>query len=186
MFFLRIFLLVSMLGVLATACGHDESPTGLEVPDSEDGNSSRAQGFTFTRTQAGRVEWEIRAKEAVYTEDRKTAEFTEIEAFFYPEGAGSLRLAGTRGRLHTDTQDVELDGGVRLISSKGYTLTTDHVKYTQSDRTIRTDAQVFIRGEGMAMSSVGMTIAIEDERLEFLSEVKSTLWNVDVLKQAAK
>ncbi len=186
MVFLRIFLSVALLGVLATACGSGVGPSEPEVPETEDGNSSRAEGFTFTRTQAGRVEWEIRAKEAVYTEDRKTAEFHEIEAFFYPDNAGSLRLAGERGRLFTDTQDVELDGGVRLISSKGYTLTTDHVKYTQTDRTIRTDAQVFIRGEGMAMSSVGMAIAIEDERLEFLSDVKSTLWNVQLLQQAAK
>lgn len=175
-----------MTWALATACGEHSAPTQVAVADSEEGNSSRAQGFTFTRTQSGRVEWEIRAKEAVYTEDRNTVEFHEIEAFFYPDDAGSLRLAGAHGRLFTQTQNVELDGGVRLISSKGYTLTTDRVTYTQADRTIRADTQVFIRGEGMAMSSVGMTVAIEDERLEFLSEVKSTLWNVDVLKQAAK
>lgn len=182
---IKTWTLLTLTTALAfvVACGEENAAPEAVVAEDEAGHFSKAEGFAFTRTHEGRVEWEIKAKEAVYSDDEKTARFTDVEALFYPKDSGTLRLSGKRGVFDVANQNIELTDGVRLISSRGYTMTTGHLRYSQADRTIRTESTVFVNGDGMALSCEGMTVDVAGERLIFENNVKSTLWNTDVLAE---
>ncbi|MCZ7585294.1 MAG: LPS export ABC transporter periplasmic protein LptC [Deltaproteobacteria bacterium] len=157
---------------------YDENGTSRPTVFQEinDGTYARAEGFTYTRTMDGRVEWEIRAGQAEYSEDRQTARFDKVEAVFYDENRREVRLTGPHGAYETNTQNIDVDGGVRVVSSLGYALETPSLRYTQDDRTISGDEQVFVRGEGFSLEGGRVSLRLEGEFLVLDGNVRGTIW----------
>jgi LPS export ABC transporter protein LptC len=183
----RVFLLGFAVLILAGALWvFFKSPSDNPVqttPRLEEGTYARAEGFSYTRNTDGRVEWEIKAKQADYLESRQIAEFKMVEAVFYDKNNQTVRLNGKTGRYFVDTQDIEVGGDVRIVTSMGYTLTTETLKYTQADQTIRSASQAFVHGEGVAMSCDQVVLAVPDEKLELIGDVKGTLWNPEMIEK---
>ncbi len=62
-------------------------------------------------------------------ESQNYADVDQPVVLFYKAGAVSSRLHSPAGRIHTLTHQVEMWGGVTVVSADSSTLTTEHLQY---------------------------------------------------------
>ncbi|MCB9477426.1 MAG: LPS export ABC transporter periplasmic protein LptC [Deltaproteobacteria bacterium] len=153
--------------------------------DVAEGSVAKVQGFKYARTLDGEVEWEVKAAEAVYTPGKEEATFSGVEAEFFTEAQGTVRVKGDQGTFDSEQQNLNLENHVRVDSSMGYSMSTDKLRYTQDDKTIRSEGLVYFHGDGMAMSGEHLTIRLDDELIELTGNVKTSIWNTGPLQEAA-
>ncbi len=177
--FLLLFCLGAGLFVLLSRS--DPGSPGPKLPAMEDGALARAEGFVYTRTVDGSVKWEIKAEEATYSEDRQDIRFGKVVGTFFEKGKQTLRVSGAGGLFHVENKDIEVEGGVRIVSSLGYAMTTERMSYSEDDKTVRADSSVFVHGNGLSMTSGKMDLQVNQEKLLLYDEVKGTLWNAKTI-----
>jgi LPS export ABC transporter protein LptC len=176
-----ILLILPLCGLLWLAVRPSVKNITNTVDRIAEGAYATGEDFSFTRNKNGRVECEIKAKQAEYSENKQIANFKDVEATFFDEKDRTVRVTGKKGKYNSDTQNLELFGEVRVVTSLGYSMSTEGLIYTNADRTIRSTSPAFIKGDGVAMNSEQVVFYIDDEKADFVGDVKSTLWNPRML-----
>ena len=174
LFFLLFCLSAGLFVLLSRSGAGTQAP---KLPAMEDGALARAAGFVYTRTVDGRVNWKIEADEATYSEDRRDIRFGKVVGTFFGQENQTLRVNGAGGLFHVQRNELEVEGGVRIVSSLGYAMTTEKLRYSEDDKTVRAESSVFVHGNGISMTSGKMDFQVDQERLLLYDEVKGTLWN---------
>lgn len=178
----------AVLAVLAIRLGREirgpKNVVDLEKA-SEEGAYASAEEFTYTRTEGDRVVWELKARSGEYRQTGELVTVHDVEAVFHTGKDGNVRVTGPAAVMHTDTQNVEINGGVRAVSTLGYTLRTDRVTYGHADDEIRAPERVFVKGPGLSAGGGSLTMHLGDEIVEVEGGVTAVIWDMEKLKAAS-
>ena len=89
--------------------------------------------------------WEIKAKRAEYSRDRKIAQVTGLEGIFFNEGKKVLRVQAPVGEIRTDERTVLLKGGVKgLALERGTTLNAEQMLWTPEKKIVTAEGSVVL------------------------------------------
>lgn len=144
---------------------------------SEDGNLT-LKNFEYRDVKQGNSRWTVWADTATYFEERKETELDQVRAVFFLKKGGQVDLAGDKGVLHTDTNNMEIHGNVGVTFGKGYKLTTDRLLYDRDKKLIYTDAQVVLTGPRITTKGRGMRLEIEKKSVSILHHLETKLEGV--------
>lgn len=137
----------------------------------------------LTRTVAGRTEWELNARSADYFRERGVTRLDLPRVVFFAEGGRKIELNGDEGEVFNATNDLNISGKVKIVSSDGYTFLSDNLKYLSDKKVVTTDSPVTLRGNGIYIEGVGMLAEIERDRIFIKKRVKAVLKTGDVLNR---
>jgi len=119
--------------------------------------------------------WEIRADTARYHRKENMAFFNMVRVkLVTPEGK-TFRMTGDRGKLQTDTKNIEISGNVEILSDRGDRLRTDVLHYTRAKDVVHTDGAVTMWGDKMQISGIGMILNLKQGELSLQSGVKGNI-----------
>jgi LPS export ABC transporter protein LptC len=87
--------------------------------------------------------WELKAKRAEYSKDRKIAQITELEGTFFEAGKKALRVKAPSGEIRTDERTILLTGGVQgLALERGTTLNATQILWTPEKKIVTAEGAV--------------------------------------------
>jgi LPS export ABC transporter protein LptC len=87
--------------------------------------------------------WELKAKRAEYSKDRKIAQITELEGTFFEAGKKALRIKAPAGEIRTDERTILLKGGVQgLALERGTTLNATQILWTPEKKIVLAEGAV--------------------------------------------
>jgi LPS export ABC transporter protein LptC len=141
---------------------------------SEDGNLT-LKNFEYRDVKQGNSRWSVWADTATYFEERKETKLDQVRAVFFLKKGGQVDLAGDKGVLHTDTNNMEIHGNVGVTFGKGYKLTTDRLFYDRDKKLIYTDAQVVLTGPRIITKGRGMRLEIDKKSVSILHHLETKL-----------
>jgi LPS export ABC transporter protein LptC len=130
----------------------------------------------FVGDKSGLKEWELEAKEARHFQEGKMTMLEDIEAAFYIEEGGVIRLRGDRGSILHGTRDIELQGNIVIFTTDGYQLTTDGLHYVNKTKEIRSPRRVDIAGNGLEITGKDMCIDLVTGKLTMRGRVDTVLF----------
>jgi LPS export ABC transporter protein LptC len=135
----------------------------------------QVRDVVYTDVGLSGEKWEIRADTARYFKKENMALFEKVRIrLVTPEGKTFL-MTGDQGKLQTDTKDIEISGNVEIVSEQGDRFRTDMLHYTHEKSAVHTDGAVTMKGHGMQIRGVGMTLNLKEGRLSLQSRVKGSI-----------
>lgn len=151
-------------------------PIGTEKPEPPAqalGESAEAQaekrfgGVHFVEAKEGTRDWELFSDTAESFEATSEWKLKQVRALFFKENKLQFTVTGEKGRIHTQTKDLQIVGDVVTKSSNGYVFRSQSIHYDSKQRRLFTldkiDMQSPPDGEGLFMSlkGIGMESFIE-------------------------
>ena len=97
-------------------------------------------------------------------EVQNVADVDKPLVFFYKQGVVSSRLNSPSGRVKMDTHDVEMWGGVTVVSSDSSTLTTERLRYDPKKRKIFSKDAVRLEKTDSITDGIGFETDPEQRR----------------------
>ncbi len=135
----------------------------------------KIEGVHLTRAVAGKMEWELRAISADFFKEEGVTRLDSPKVIFFGNGDKRIELTGSKGEVFNNSNDLAVSGDVRIVSSDGYTLRSDFLRYYSEKKIVATESKVFMKGKGINMEGVGMVADIERERVIVKKGVKAVL-----------
>ena len=135
----------------------------------------KIEGVHLTRAVAGKMEWELRARSADFFKEEGVTRLDAPKVIFFGNGDKKIELTGSKGEVFNNSNDLAVSGDVRIVSSDGYTLRSDFLRYYSEKKIVTTESKVFMKGKGIDMEGVGMVADIERERIFVKKGVKAVL-----------
>ena len=175
------FLVITALFLVAGAVvlfylwekGKEEGRKALQVlPDHVD---MQVRDALYTDVSADGSKWEIKAKTATYVRTEKTAIFEDVSVRMITAGGRTFVMTGKRGRLWTESKNMEIVGEVVIVSDQGDRITMEDLKYSERDKTLHTDSEVLLENAGTTLKGRGMKISLPHQRIELLSKVSAVI-----------
>lgn len=102
----------------------------------------QVKDVNYTDVGDSGLKWEVKADSANYVKSENIAILDKIRVKLVMPDGKTFIMTGDKGKLHTDTKDMEISGNVEVISEKGDRLTTDILKYSGSEQRIYTEGAV--------------------------------------------
>ncbi|MDP1991874.1 MAG: LPS export ABC transporter periplasmic protein LptC [Syntrophales bacterium] len=120
------------------------------------------------------MKWEIMADTARYQKKENLAFLEKLTVKLVTKDNRTFVMTGDRGRLNTESRDMEIEGNVNIVSDTGDRFKTDHLRYLNAGKLIETEGSVVIENRSIRVSGVGMTIYVEEKRVALLSQVRAS------------
>jgi LPS export ABC transporter protein LptC len=84
-------------------------------------------------------------------------------------------MSADKGRMFTDTKNIEIKDNVVIISDAGDKFSTDHLSYNDAEKKFYTDAPVTMENRHMKITGVGLTLFMNTGELNLSSLVKAKI-----------
>ena len=153
----------------------DTLPTSQPAPQGViERADAKISEFTFTQTKGEVVEWQVEAKQARFFEREKRAVLSGVDVTLYGAKGKELTVSSEEGTLDTATNNFVLANRVDPIVveiGSGFIIYTNHLKWTDDAKEIRTDDPVRIVGHGLEVTGRGLLGRMESEEFEVLEDV---------------
>ena len=179
--FIRWLLLLTMIGgLVALVVGlkfrsaERIIPAVMESITSADGSLS-LNNFEYRDVKEGKARWTVWAATATYFEDRRETVLDQVKAVFFLENGKQVELQGDTGVLHNDTNNMEINGNVKVRYDDAYELTTGRLLYDRDKELIHTAAKLLVEGDGIILKGQGMRLEMAKRTLTILSHIETTL-----------
>ncbi len=142
------------------------------IPDNVD---LQIKNIHYTEVGDPDLKWEINADSVRYVKKDNLAYFDNVRIKLITAKGRELVMTGKEGCLHTDNNNAEIYGDVKVVSNNGDTFTTDRLNYTAAGKTIHTDGQIVMKSPRLEIRGTGMTLFVTEERVTLLSGVKADI-----------
>ena len=139
------------------------------------GGSLSLNNFEYRDVKEGKARWTVWAATATYFEDRRETVLDQVKAVFFLENGKQVKLQGDTGVLHNDTNNLQLNGKVKVRYEDAYELRTDRLLYDRDQDLIHTAAKLLVEGEGIILKGQGMRLEVAKRTLTILSHIETTL-----------
>lgn len=174
--------------VLALASCSDEpkklAPIAtLEKPTAESKSSlpdiaQQLHQVRYTQSKGEKLQWELQADQVDQTLDGPT-NLNKVKITYYSDDGKVTILTADSGQYNTVTRDAALQGNVVVEVSDGSKMTTEALKWSQSEELLRGEGDVtMIRGDSI-VEGVGFELSPNLETFEMFS-VKGIIRQGDV------
>ncbi len=136
--------------------------------------------FHRSQIEDGLTVWEVSGDEARYLKTEKDVVVKKPRFIFYQKGNNdTVEITGEEGHLWIkkegrDMEKMQLRGKVQ-VSYHGFVLNSEEVVYLKGRNQITLPGKVVVKGEGMELEGVGMEVALDDEKLRLLKQVKTKI-----------
>jgi LPS export ABC transporter protein LptC len=121
------------------------------------------------------MKWEIMADTARYQKKENLAFFEKLSIKLVTKEGRTFLMTGDRGRLNTESRDMEIEGNVNIVSDSGDRFKTDNLRYRNSEKLIETEGSVVMENKRIRVSAVGMTLSVEEKKVALLSQVRASI-----------
>jgi LPS export ABC transporter protein LptC len=173
---LRIFILslicsvavATILTIQLSRRGEEENPPQMEIEA-----DLTSKNIHLVGDRSGLKGWELEAKKARHFLSENMTMLEGIEAAFYIEKGGVIRLKGDRGKILHRSKDIELQGNVLVFTADGYQLTTNGLHYLDGAKQITSSHRVDITGNGVEIAGKGMSIDLVTGKLTMAGRVET-------------
>ncbi len=129
----------------------------------------------FVEMDGERKVLEIDAERAYYFNDEERVELERPSAVFYGKGGGTTYVTGRTGVMEEAGGYVEIRDDVRVDFPDGYRLKTSSIRYDGGEMTVSTDDRIWVTGDGIEVTGIGMRMDLEGRKIVILSEVDAVL-----------
>lgn len=134
--------------------------------------------FRFTQARAGVVQWEVLAQRARVFEAEKRALMEGVAVTLYGTKGWEMKLTGEEGTVNLATKDFVLANHMQPIVVQlegGYTVASNHLTWTDGERTISTVDPVTVSGRGLTIRGRGFKGILDAEEFQVLENVRVDL-----------
>ena len=109
--YISVILTISMLGI--GSCRAPKKPQPSPTPTTTIEPKLELENLSFEQVdKQGKPLWKVRAKQGVYTPDRKRAKVTNLDGELYQDGKIIMRIAAKTGEVQQEGEKVILRGDV--------------------------------------------------------------------------
>jgi len=122
------------------------------------------------------VKWEVKADQARYLKNENLAVFEKVRIRFTLSDGRVVVLEGDRGRLRTDSQDIDISGNVTVSSFEGDRFRTNSVQFSKKTEIASTRDPVVLESGNVHIEAVGMVLSLKEETLTLTSRVKAKVY----------
>lgn len=171
---IAITLVVSAAAVALVVKNNNASQSKL-LKIVSDNVDLQVKNLNYTDVGDSGLKWEVKADSANYLKSDNIAILDKIRVKLVMSDGKTFLMKGDKGKLYTDTKDMEISGNVEVISDKGDRLTTDFLKYSGSEQRIYTEGAVHMENARMQVRGVGMSLSLADKDVTLLSKVKANI-----------
>lgn len=156
--------------VLFIGQGKDASKSALKVM--AENVDLQVKNILLTEVGGAGEKWEIRAETAQYKRKENLALFDKVTVKLIMKDGKTFVMTGDKGKFMTEAKDMEISGNVVITSEQGDRFTTDQMKYSYKDRKVYTDGNVTMDNPRMTVTGVGMSLLMNEKKINILSNVK--------------
>jgi LPS export ABC transporter protein LptC len=167
-------ILLVVLSVVATlAVSLYRSPEKALLKIMSDRVDLQVKNVHYTEVGDSGMTWEIRADTARYLKKENSALFEKVSVRLVMKDGRVYRMNGDRGRLNTESRDMEIEGNVGIVSENGDRFATDRLLYRNAGNQIETDRPVTMENGSIRVSGVGMVFSLDGKKITLLSQVRA-------------
>lgn len=167
-----ILLVAAVIFAVIWAIGEKKANIIKILPNEAD---VRIQDFLYTEVGQNDIRWEVKAKSAQYQKKQNLAVFDQVQIKLTTKEGKIFVMTGDKGRMLTDKKDVEIKGHVVITSDTGDIVSTDYLRYDDTQKKIYTDAPVVMENKQMKIQGVGLSILMNKGELTLSSGVKAKI-----------
>ena len=120
------------------------------------------------------MKWEIVADTARYQKKENLVFFEKLSIKLVTKESGTFVMTGDRGRLNSESRDMEIEGNVNIVSENGDRFKTDNLRYRNTEKLIQTEGPVVMENKRIRVSGVGMILSVEEKKVALLSQVRAS------------
>ena len=167
---------------LAVSFLSPERQRGGQTPPSLSGPrvqaSSEMEGVQLEQSRKGLREWLLTAARLSNRENNDYMELEEVRALFFNGGGEEekTRISSRRAQYNAGANRLILEGDVSAKVRQGYEMRTESLEYAESDRKIRTTADVMIRGENIEVTGERLLYDMATGNYSLAGNVVCRLW----------
>lgn len=133
----------------------------------------------YANSRLGRVEWELDAKSAARFKKGGVMKLDAVKMIFHAKDGEDYVLTAGEALYDEAAGVVDAMGGVSVKSKKsrhkGFTMTTDKIRYHAKSRKVASDEPVRIISDGMLITGTGLVVDLDGGKLNILKNVKAVL-----------
>jgi LPS export ABC transporter protein LptC len=171
---LIVAILTVILSVTAIlAIGLRRAPEKALLKIMSDGVDLQVKNVRYTEVGDSGMTWEITADTARYRKMENLALFEKVKVRLVMKDGRVFVMNGDRGRLNTQSRDMEIEGNVDIVSENGDRISTDRLLYRNAERRIETDRPVVMENGSVRISGVGMILTLDEKKVTLLSQVRA-------------
>jgi LPS export ABC transporter protein LptC len=130
--------------------------------------------FAVTAMDAtGKPQYHLQAEGMMHYADDDSSEFLQPRVESIAENSTHMRLEGERGWMAAQGDEIRLLGAVRIegFAKQPFKLLTRDVSFKPDANVAETAAAAELTSAGLRVSTVGMRVHIDQQRVQFLAKV---------------
>ncbi len=132
--------------------------------------------INYTETRNGIRRWSLIADSAAHSAAEAITRLEDIRMTFYNEqGLEDGTLTADRGKMNSESRQVQVEGNVVVTSAGGYVFYSEQLWFSDVDRLIYTDVPVRLVAEGMDVTGQGLRLDVQDHSFRLLSDVEARI-----------
>jgi len=171
---LIVAILTVILSVTAIlAIGLRRAPEKALLKIMSDRVDLQVKNVRYTEVGDSGMKWEITADTAWYRKKENLALFEKVKVRLVMKDGRVFVMNGDRGRLNTQSRDMEIEGSVGIVSENGDRISTDRLLYRNAGKQIETDRPVVMENRSVRISGVGMILTLDEKKITLLSQVRA-------------
>ncbi|HDQ03007.1 MAG TPA: LPS export ABC transporter periplasmic protein LptC [Deltaproteobacteria bacterium] len=133
------------------------------------------EGFVYREVGESDSRWEVKAQNATFQRKENLAIFDKLDIKLDSASGKVYTMTADRGKMHTKTRNIEIEGNVVILSNEGDRFTTDYLHYNDEERKFYTDAPVTMENNRIRISGTGLTLFVSSGELNLASAVKAKI-----------
>jgi len=171
---ISVIVLIIVVAIVVVLNKISEKPKNVLkiLPDHID---LQIKDFIYTEVGEANSKWEVKAQTAQYNKKQNLALFDKVQIKLTTAENKVYVMTGDQGQMLTDKKDIEIKGNVVIVSDAGDRVTTDILKYSDSEKKFYTDAPVTMENKRMTIKGTGLTLFRNTGELNLSSSVKARI-----------
>jgi len=149
----------------------------LSLLDSMPEAALQVKEFRRSMVKDGQKLWEVAGQEARYLTGEKEIIIQKPRFSYYDNKGQILEAKAAEGHIYLTEKEIdrmELSGDT-MVGYQGFVLRTEKILYQREKDEVVLPGKVSLKGEGLELEGVGMTIALHDQKLKLQSQVKTKI-----------
>jgi LPS export ABC transporter protein LptC len=163
--------------------GCEEAPKAASAPTGTPEPGIVFQGFKARGTLAGVKQWEALADSARVFQAARSADAEKVDITYFQAGRPVSWARADKARINLATNDLEVEGGVRVKGANGVVLLTETLRWDNAAQEARTRARVKVLRHGSVLTGRGLIADRQLERVEVQEDVKIESASVEELRK---